>query len=63
MNLEKRTEGQDVVLNDKGRDYLPFGVQYLESPEPIGYTNKDTLGYTSVTFSTFMKIPLIDDGD
>ncbi|GEM_PF-2955489 len=45
------------------RDYLPFGVNFLETPRPIGYTERDMLNYTSVTFCTFKCIPLIDDGD
>lgn len=54
--LEKKVESEKF-------DYLPFGIQYLEVPEPIGYKSNNFLGYTSITFCTFKLIPLIDDSD
>ena len=47
----------------RNRDYLPFGVKYLEDPKPIGQTSDDIFAYTSATFCTFRMIPLLDDGD
>lgn len=60
MGLEQKVESGKV---SKKSDYLPFGIQYLEAPKPIGYKSTNFLGYTSVTFSTWKLIPLIDDAD
>ena len=60
MGLEQKVESEKV---SKKSDYLPFGIQYLEAPEPRGYKNNNFLGYTSVTFCTWKLIPLIDDSD
>ena len=47
-----------------GTDYLPFGINYMEIPEPIGREpNANVYDVTSVTFCTFRGIPLVDDPD
>ena len=45
------------------QDYIPFGMQYQETPKPAGYNGEKICDLTSVTFSTFRGIPLIDDED
>ena len=60
MDLEQNINSENI---SEKKDYLPFGVNYLESPEPIGYKSSDLLGYTSVTFCTWKLIPVIDDAD
>lgn len=74
-NLEKdnnlsalEVEVMEVKLDKKiqnNKNYLPFGVNYMEIPEPIisSKINKDFYNITSVTFCTFKKIPLVDDAD
>ncbi|HLD10929.1 hypothetical protein J4471_04950 [Candidatus Woesearchaeota archaeon] len=60
MGLEQEVGSRKI---QRERDYLPFGVRYLEAPEPIGYKTDNILSYTSVTFCTWKFIPLVDDGD
>ncbi len=62
MRLEKDLKKEEEKIGENS-NYLPFGIQYLETPKLIGYKNENIYGYTSVTFCTFKFIPLIDDSD
>ena len=54
-----KTNGNSI----QKRDYLPFGMQYRETPKPARYKHEKMYAFTSVTFSTFKGIPLIDESD
>lgn len=64
MSLETAIESMKTKGNPMPtRDYMPFGTRYKETPKPAKYESGKMYAFTSVTFSTFKGIPLIDDSD